>query len=129
MEYPLNPIFGHIWYDWNLFRCTNVWKYGLFTKTNSRTYFAGRMAISICMGNLYKVYTVKYKKLVAFHSILSMIGAVGLTLGMWMYNINPFELNETLVMVLFIVGGSLLLLAFFLFGIITFLIEKPGKRQ
>jgi hypothetical protein len=80
-------------------------------------------------GIFYKVYTVKFKKLVAIHSILSMIGALGLTVGMWMYNINPFDLNETLVMVFFIVGGTLLLLAFFLFVIITFLIEKPGKQQ
>jgi hypothetical protein len=103
MDYSLRPIHAHIL----LVGWLSVFAWGIF----------------------YKVYTVKFKKLVAIHSILSMIGAVGLTLGMWMYNINPFDLNETLVMVFFIVGGTLLLLAFFLFVIITFLIEKPGKQQ
>ncbi|GAE44745.1 hypothetical protein JCM21738_1481 [Mesobacillus boroniphilus JCM 21738] len=56
-----------------------------------------------------------------------MIGSLGLTIGMWMYNINPFNLDDTLVMVLFIVGGSLLLVAFILFVVVTFFIEKTGN--
>lgn len=53
-----------------------------------------------------------------------MTGSFGLTFGMWMYNLNPFNLNETFVMVFFIIGGSLLLLAFLLFVLITFFVEK-----
>lgn len=64
-------------------------------------------------GIFYKTHTIKFKKLVSIHSILGMLGSVGLTLGMWMYNLNPFNLNDTFVLILFIVGGSLLLLAFF----------------
>lgn len=79
-------------------------------------------------GIFYKCYTIKVKKLVAVHSLLGMIGAAGLTLGMWMYNINPFNLNDTLVMIMFIVGGSLLLLAFLLFVLITFMIEKQSSK-
>ena len=75
-------------------------------------------------GIFYKVYRVKYKKLVAIQSILGMVGAFGLTFGMWMYNLNPFNLNETFVMIFFIVGGTVLLLAFMLFIVITFLTEK-----
>jgi len=75
-------------------------------------------------GIFYKVYRVKYKKLVAVHGILAMTGAFGLTFGMWMYNLNPFNLNETFVMLLFIIGGSLLLLAFLLFVLMTFFVEK-----
>ena len=75
-------------------------------------------------GIFYRVYTVKYKKLVAIHSVLAMVGAFGLTAGMWIYNLNPFNWNDTLVTVLFIIGGSLLLLAFLLFMVITFLTEK-----
>ena len=41
-----------------------------------------------------------------------------------MYNLNPLNLDQTFVMVLFIVGGSLLLLAFLLFVPITFLVDK-----
>lgn len=75
-------------------------------------------------GIFYKVYRVKYKKLVAIQSILGMVGAFGLTFGMWMYNLNPFNLSETFVMIFFIVGGTVLLLAFMLFIVITFLTEK-----
>jgi hypothetical protein len=53
-----------------------------------------------------------------------MAGALGLTVGMWMYNLNPFQLNESFVTVFFIVGGTLLLLAFLLFVVITFMVER-----
>ncbi|OLO39400.1 hypothetical protein BTR23_10215 [Alkalihalophilus pseudofirmus] len=79
-------------------------------------------------GIFYKVFQVKYKKLVPIHSILGMAGAVGLTLGMWMYYFNPLGLNQTFVMVFYIVGGTFLLLAFLLFVFITFMIEKQGSR-
>lgn len=98
MDYALRPIHAHIL----LVGWLSVFAWGIF----------------------YRVYTIKYKKLVAFHSILAMLGAVGLTAGMWMYNLNPFNLGDTLVLVLFIAGGSLLLLAFLLFAVITFLTEK-----
>lgn len=79
-------------------------------------------------GIFYKAYKVKYKKLVAVHGWLAIIGSFGLTFGMWMYNLNPFQMNETLVMILFIVGGTLLLLAFLLFAVITFLTEKEPTQ-
>ena len=78
-------------------------------------------------GIFYSIYTVKYKVLVTIQSILAMTGAFGLSFGMWMYNLNPFNLNETFVMIFFIVGGSLLLLAFALFVVVTFFIENKGK--
>ena len=98
MDYSMRPIHAHIL----LVGWLSVFAWGIF----------------------YKVYRVKYKKLVAAHGWLAMLGAIGLTVGMWMYSINPFQLNETFVMIFFIVGGSLLLLAFFLFAVITFLTEK-----
>ena len=98
MDYSMKPIHAHIL----LVGWLSVFAWGIF----------------------YKVYTIKYKRLVPIHSILGMLGAAGLTVGMWMYNLNPFNLNETFVMVFFIVGGSLLLLAFLLFVLITFLVEK-----
>ena len=78
-------------------------------------------------GIFYSIYTVKYKVLVTVQSILAMTGAFGLSFGMWMYNQNPFNLNETFVMIFFIVGGSLLLLAFALFVVVTFFIENKEK--
>lgn len=98
MDYSLRPIHAHIL----LVGWLSVFAWGIF----------------------YKVFRVKYKKLVTVHSILAMTGAFGLTFGMWMYNLNPFNLNETFVMIFFIVGGTFLLLAFLLFVIVTFFIEK-----
>ncbi|MBD8016055.1 hypothetical protein QL992_06410 [Microbacterium sp. APC 3898] len=98
MDYSLRPIHAHIL----LVGWLSVFAWGIF----------------------YRVYTIKFKKLVAIHSILGMVGAFTLTSGMWLYNLNPFNWNETFVMIFFIVGGSLLLLAFLLFLVITFLTEK-----
>ncbi|WP_332649805.1 hypothetical protein [Lysinibacillus sp. 54212] len=101
MDYSLRPIHAHIL----LVGWLSVFAWGIF----------------------YKVYRVRLKKLVSIHSILAMCGALGLTAGMWMYNINPFNLGETFVTILYIVGGSLLLLAFLLFIVVTFAIEQDKK--
>ena len=98
MDYSMRPIHAHIL----LVGWLSVFAWGIF----------------------YKVYRVKYKKLVTVHGILAMTGAFGLTFGMWMYNLNPFNLNETFVMILFIIGGTLLLLAFLLFVLMTFFVER-----
>jgi hypothetical protein len=100
MDYSLRPIHAHVL----LVGWLSVFAWGVF----------------------YRVYKVKarYKKLVSLHGWLAVLGAFGLTFGMWMYNLNPFQLNETVVMILFIVGGTLLLLAFLLFALITFFTEK-----
>lgn len=98
MDYALRPIHAHIL----LVGWLSVFAWGVF----------------------YRLYTVKYKKLVTVHGFLAMIGAVGLTAGMWFYNLNPFNMNDTFVLVFFIVGGTLLLLAFLLFAVMTFLTEK-----
>ncbi|GBF73475.1 hypothetical protein PA598K_01766 [Paenibacillus sp. 598K] len=52
-----------------------------------------------------------------------------LSSGMWLYFLNPLEWNETFVLIYFIVGGSLLMLAFALFVINTFFIEKKSPPQ
>ncbi|MEK4118095.1 MULTISPECIES: hypothetical protein [Paenibacillus] len=98
IDYSLRPIHAHIL----LVGWLSVFAWGIF----------------------YRAFKVKYKKLVAVHGWMAIWGSFGLTFGMWMYNLNPFELNETLVMILFIVGGSVLLLAFLLFVFITFFTEK-----
>ncbi|MCT1401358.1 hypothetical protein M4D81_20255 [Paenibacillus sp. p3-SID867] len=101
MDYSLRPIHAHIL----LVGWLSVFAWGIF----------------------YKAYKVRYKKLVAVHGWLAILGSFGLTFGMWMYNLNPFQLEDSLVLVLFIVGGSLLLLAFLLFAIITFFTEKEQQ--
>lgn len=101
MDYSLRPIHAHVL----LVGWLSVFAWGIF----------------------YKAYKVRYKKLVAVHGWLAILGSFGLTFGMWMYNLNPFQLDDSLVLVLFIVGGSLLLLAFLLFAIITFFTEKEQQ--
>ena len=101
MDYSLRPIHAHVL----LVGWLSVFAWGIF----------------------YSIYTIKYKVLVTIQSILAMTGAFGLSFGMWMYNLNPFNLNETFVMIFFIVGGSLLLLAFTLFVVVTFFIENKEK--
>ena len=101
MDYSIRPIHAHVL----LVGWLSVFAWGIF----------------------YSIYTVKYKVLVTIQSILAMTGAFGLSFGMWMYNLNPFNLSETFVMIFFIVGGSLLLLAFALFVVVTFFIENKEK--
>ena len=101
MDYSIRPIHAHVL----LVGWLSVFAWGIF----------------------YSIYTIKYKVLVTIQSILAMTGAFGLSFGMWMYNLNPFNLNETLVTIFFIVGGSLLLLAFALFVVVTFFIDNKEK--
>jgi len=101
MDYSIRPIHAHVL----LVGWLSVFAWGIF----------------------YSIYTIKYKVLVTIQSILAMTGAFGLSFGMWMYNLNPFNLNETFVMIFFIVGGSLLLLAFALFVVVTFFIDNKEK--
>ena len=101
MDYSIRPIHAHVL----LVGWLSVFAWGIF----------------------YSIYTIKYKVLVTIQSILAMTGAFGLSFGMWMYNLNPFNLNETFVMIFFIVGGSLLLLAFALFVVVTFFVENKEK--
>ena len=75
-------------------------------------------------GIFYKVYKVKWKKLVTAQAWCAILGSFGLTSGMWIYNMNPFGFGDTFKTIYFIVGGSILLLAFLLFIVVTFAIEK-----
>ena len=75
-------------------------------------------------GLFYKLYKVKFPKLVAFHGWSAIIGAIGLTLGMYLQFLQPFNINETFALVAYIIGGSTLLLSFAVFVLVTFTIEK-----
>ncbi|WP_342527828.1 hypothetical protein MKY84_03685 [Chryseomicrobium sp. FSL W7-1435] len=103
MDYSLRPIHAHIL----LVGWLSVFAWGIF----------------------YQVFEIKYKKLVVIQSVTGMIGAIGLTAGMWMYNLNPFNLNDTVILVLFIVGGTIVLIAFFLFAVVTFFTVPANSRK
>ncbi|MGN7410784.1 hypothetical protein [Sporosarcina sp. SAFN-010] len=79
-------------------------------------------------GVFYKIYRVRATKLVAVHGWTAIIGSIGLTTGMWLQFIQPFNINETFSLVFYIVGGTILLLAFALFVLMTFLVERTEKR-
>ncbi|WP_199689875.1 MULTISPECIES: hypothetical protein [Clostridia] len=44
----------------------------------------------------YKVFTPTNKKLAALHIWTAIIGAIGLTTGMWSYYLRPFNLYKTI---------------------------------
>jgi hypothetical protein len=78
-------------------------------------------------GVFYRIYKVRAKKLVTLHGWTGIIGAIGLTTGMWLQFMKPFNVNETLSLIFYIVGGTVLLVSFALFVIITFLTEKKSS--
>lgn len=75
----------------------------------------------------YKLFTPANKVLAALHVWTAIIGAIGLTAGMWIYYLEPFGLPDGLVNVLFIVGGSILLLSFVFFAILAFMKTADEK--
>ena len=79
------------------------------------------------MGVFYKIYKVRAKKLVTLQGWTGIIGAIGLTTGMWLQFMRPFNVNETLALIFYIVGGTVLLVSFALFAVITFMTEKKGS--
>lgn len=75
-------------------------------------------------GIFYKVYKVRMKKLVTAQGWTGIIGSLGLSIGMWLQFLQPFNVNEVFALIFYIVGGTILLISFVLFVLVTFLIEK-----
>lgn len=97
-SYALRPIHAHIL----LVGWLSLFVYGLF----------------------YKLYKIRSPKLIAMHGWTAIIGAVGLTLGMYLQFIQPFNINETFALIAYIVGGTILLISFAVFVLVTFKVEK-----
>lgn len=79
-------------------------------------------------GVFYRIYKVRAKKLVSLHGWTAIIGSTGLTVGMWLQYLKPFDVNETLSLIFYIIGGTILLISFALFVIVTFFTDKEGER-
>ena len=79
-------------------------------------------------GVFYRIYKIRASKLITLHGWTAIIGSIGLTAGMWFQFLKPFNVNETFSLIFYIVGGTILLISFALFVIVTFLTEKEGKR-
>jgi len=69
----------------------------------------------------YKIFTPAKTVVATLHVWSGIIGAFGLTIGMWLYYVNPFNTNDVVTTVFFIVGGTILLISFILFFILTFM--------
>ncbi|WP_173918431.1 hypothetical protein [Halobacillus sp. Marseille-Q1614] len=73
----------------------------------------------------YKVFSIpKDSKLAKFHVWSSFFGVFGLTAGMWLYYTQPISGLEVFSLIFFIVGGTILMLAFIAFAIMTFTFGK-----
>jgi len=75
-------------------------------------------------GIYYKAYRVKAHKLMAAQGWTGMIGSVGLSSGLWLQYLQPFGDSKALILPIYIGGGVILLISFFLFMIITFMGEE-----
>lgn len=78
-------------------------------------------------GVFYKVFKVRANKLIVAQGWTAIIGAIGLTAGMWLQFLKPFNVNDLFSLLFYIIGGSILLISFALFVVITFLTEKEGR--
>lgn len=77
----------------------------------------------------YQVFTIKAKKISVWQVYTGIVGTIGLTSGMWLHNLKPFDISNTFTMVFYIVGGSILLISFLLFFITTFFVESPVHQK
>ncbi|WP_203364359.1 hypothetical protein [Bacillus sp. REN10] len=75
-------------------------------------------------GVYYQVFEIKAKKLAIWHTWTAIIGSTGLTIGMWMTFLQPFNISKAVSLVFYIGGGVTLLVSFILFVVTTFCIEK-----
>lgn len=67
----------------------------------------------------YKVFQTSQTVLTKVHVWSAIIGSVGLTVGMWLYMVKPFNLPEGLTLIFYIGGGVALLVSFIIFFLIT----------
>ncbi|MGM8214580.1 hypothetical protein ACLIA0_03295 [Bacillaceae bacterium W0354] len=74
----------------------------------------------------YKVFQSKSSILTKLHVWSAIIGSIGLTIGMWLYMVRPFDLPEGLTLGFYIGGGATLLLSYVIFFFMT-LVYKVEK--
>jgi len=78
----------------------------------------------------YALFAIpKTSKLATFHVWSAIIGSFGLTAGMWMYFLKPGALPETFTLIFYIVGGTILMISFILFALMTFAYGKEIKDK
>lgn len=71
----------------------------------------------------YQVFKPKNKVLMAWHAWSAIIGSIGLTVGMWLYFLNPFSFPISMNLVFYIVGGMAVVISFIFFLILAVIQE------
>src|SRR5699024_12454796 len=79
----------------------------------------GWLSLFVC-AVYFKVFYKKMSNLAATQVAIGIIGAIGLTVGMWLQYLQPFNINDVFSLIFYIVGGSILLISFVLFMLLTF---------
>ena len=78
-------------------------------------------------GVYYKLFRVKSERLMAVQGWTGMIGAAGLVIGLWLQYLQPFGDAIAIILPVYIGGGVILLLSFFLFVLVAFMGE--GEKE
>lgn len=71
----------------------------------------------------YKVFYQTDSGLAKLHVWTAIIGSIGLTVGMWFQFLQPFNLPSAFNLIFYIAGGTILLISYICFFILT-LIHK-----
>ncbi|WP_191273328.1 hypothetical protein [Neobacillus kokaensis] len=75
----------------------------------------------------YRVFQPANRILARLHVYSAVIGSIGLTGGMALYNFRPGFLPQALETALYICGGAILLLSFLFFCLLAFL-QRPLSK-
>ena len=77
-------------------------------------------------GVYYKAFRIQASSLVAAQALTGIIGAAGLSIGLWLQYLQPFGDSKAIILPIYISGGTILLISFLLFVIVTF-VSKEQK--
>ncbi len=73
----------------------------------------------------YRVYAIpKHSKLATLHVWTAFFGSFGLTAGMYIYYMKPEFIPATVQLLFYIIGGTILVVSFIVFTIMTFVYGK-----
>lgn len=75
----------------------------------------------------YQVFTPKSVLISSIHVWTAIIGSIGLTAGMWLRYVKPFGIEGAFPLIFFIVGGTILLISFVCFVLLTFMKMEAKK--
>lgn len=79
-------------------------------------------------GVYYRLFYIRAQKLAALHTYTALFGTIGLTGGMWLEFLKPFPLPDIVTLLIYIIGGSILLISFVLFVFTTFWIREKEEK-